>query len=115
MIEPRPFIRPAMTPESFRVFSETLIGEMYSSLGIPALLPGEYRNPFDFIDEHDQWFEFLRRKYFGKEATYDIIRDMLSDDLARAARAADTNYSSYAAAKLDADRFRDRIINSIIG
>lgn len=69
---------------------------------MPALMPGEYRNPFDFITEHDQWFEFLKRKYFDRESTYDIIRDMLSDDIPRAARSADVSYSS---AKMDAFRF----------
>lgn len=71
-------------------------------------MPAEYRNPFDFMNEHDQWFEFLRRKYFGGESTYNIIRDMLSDDIPRASRAADVSYSS---ARLDADRYAGKLIS----
>ena len=50
------------------------------------LRPGEYRNPFHFLNEFDQWFEFNRRARFEKESTWSILSDMLSDDLERAAR-----------------------------
>jgi hypothetical protein len=33
------------------------------------LRPGEYRNPFHFLNEFDQWFEFNRRDRFEKEST----------------------------------------------
>jgi hypothetical protein len=57
-------------------------------------MPGEYRNPFSFTDEFDQWFEFEKRRHCDCEPTFHIIRDMLSDDLHRAAQSLDTNYSS---------------------
>lgn len=47
---------------------------------------GEYRNPFHFLNEFDQWFEFQRRRRFEKESTWSILSDMLRDDLERAAR-----------------------------
>ena len=50
------------------------------------LMPGEYRNPFHFLNEFDQWFEFESRKRFEKEPTWSILSDMLRDDLGRAAR-----------------------------
>ena len=39
----------------------------------------EYRCPFDFIDEHDQWFEWKRREHFDRESTGKIITSMLDD------------------------------------
>lgn len=78
------------------------------SLGIPTLWPGEYKNPFDFTTEHDQWFEFLRRKYFGKELTFDIIRDMLPNDRRRAAGCLETNFSSI---HCDAKHFAERTVS----
>lgn len=51
-----------------------------------SLHPGEYRNPFHFLNEFDQWFEFNRRARFEKESTWSILSDMLRDDLERAAR-----------------------------
>ena len=47
--------------------------------GIPGSL-FEYRCPFDFIQEHDKWFEFHRRLYFEKESSHSIIRSMLYAD-----------------------------------
>ena len=74
------------------------------NLGIPASL-FEYRCPFDFIHEHDKWFEFYRRKYFDREPTYEIIRSMLNNDDRKVSDyvIADSNYSS---AKLDLDRWK---------
>jgi len=60
---------------------------------IMSMMPGEYRNPFHFLDEFDQWFEFQSRKRFYKEKTQDIIQDMLRHDLGRARKAYDA--SSY--------------------
>lgn len=48
------------------------------------LMPGEYRNPFHFLSEFDQWFEFESRKRFDRESTWSILSDMLRDDLGRA-------------------------------
>lgn len=64
------------------------------SMGIPTILPGEYRNPFDFLREFDKWFEFEERKHYRKESTYSIVRDMLRDDPWRASKAMDANYTA---------------------
>ena len=68
-----------------------------ANLGVPAHLffpRGHYVNPFDFIEEFDNWFEFYRRHYFDKETTHNIVRDMLRNDPNRAMRAFNANYSS---------------------
>lgn len=49
----------------------------------------EYRNPFHFLDEFDQWFEFEKRRRFDKESTCVIICDMLKHDLIRARKSMD--------------------------
>ena len=56
-----------------------------------SLMPGEYRNPFHFLDEFDKWFEFQSRKRFCKERTHDIIKDMLKNDIERARKAYDSS------------------------
>lgn len=70
-----------------------MMQESMRPLMIPQLLPGEYRNPFHFLNEFDQWFEFQRRKRFAKQSTFEIISDMLRNDIKRAAKSLDTNYS----------------------
>lgn len=63
---------------------------------------GEYRCPFDFLKEFDQWFEWQRRVHFEKQSTGWIITTMLSDiDRIKAHRVeltpkfyCDFNYSS---------------------
>ena len=58
---------------------------------VNSLMPGEYRNPFHFLDEFDQWFEFQSRKRFYREKTQDIIQDMLKNDIERAHKAYDAS------------------------
>jgi len=82
-----------VSDEFYKAYAAAVANNCKPIIGF-VLLPGEYRNPFDFLTEFDQWFEFISRKRFGKESTYDIIRQMLRNDLARASRAMDTNYSS---------------------
>ena len=38
-----------------------------------------FRNPFDFMTETDQWFEWKWRTMYGKEKTFDVINDMVKD------------------------------------
>ncbi|XZE20876.1 hypothetical protein SH449x_000766 [Pirellulaceae bacterium SH449] len=38
-----------------------------------------FRNPFDFMTETDQWFEWKWRTMFGKERTCNVIIDMVKD------------------------------------
>lgn len=77
--------------EDFRL---GVIGAITQLHSLPfGLLAGEYRNPFDFLNEFDQWFEFEKRKNFDKEPTHKIIASMLSHDLRRASQSMDTNYT----------------------
>lgn len=80
-------------PDSYAAFSNQLLRELADSLCLPCLMPGEYDNPFNILDEVDQWFEFEKRKRFDKEPTRTILEDMLAHDLARAANALNTNYT----------------------
>ena len=82
-----------MSDEFYKAYAYAVANNCKPIIGF-VLMPGEYRNPFNFLTEFDQWFEFASRKTFGKESTYDIICQMLRNDLARASRAMDTNYSS---------------------
>lgn len=40
---------------------------------------GHYRNPFDFMTETEQWFEFNWRTRFHHEKSLDVIKSMLTD------------------------------------
>lgn len=84
-----------MSEDFYKAYACAVANNLKPIIGLGfSLMPGEYRNPFDFLTEFDQWFEFVSRKRFGKESTYDIIRQMLRNDLSRASRAMDVNYSS---------------------
>lgn len=39
----------------------------------------DYRCPFDFLAEFDQWFEWKKREHFGKQSTGTIMCSMVSD------------------------------------
>lgn len=80
--------------DEYKAMTRQLIHGIGCSLGIPAIMPGEYRNPFHFLDEFDDWFEFEKRKHSDNEPTHRIIADMLSHDLALAAKSFDANYTS---------------------
>ncbi len=90
----RPFIAPAVN-HAFDAFSETLLRRVAALLGLPAVLPGTYRCPFDFLTEFELWFEFHRRKLFAKEPTWIIIGEMLADDDRDPHDYMDTRYSTY--------------------
>ena len=79
--------------DEYKEFMRHITEQIGRSLNVPAILPGEYRNPFHFLDEFDQWFEFEKRKHFDKQPTHRIIADMLPHDLARAAKSFDANYT----------------------
>jgi hypothetical protein len=74
-------------------FERALATVIMARLGVPVLLFGEYRNPFDFIDETGQWIEFETRRYWLEQSTNEIIQDMLSHDLSRAANSFDSDYT----------------------
>jgi len=82
-----------MNMDEYMEIRRAVIQESARRLSVPLVLPGEYHNPFDFIDEFDNWFEFERRRHFGKESTHSIIASMLAHDQIRAIRSMDTNYS----------------------
>lgn len=79
---------------SFSATRQELTESLTRPLNVPMMFRGEYRNPFDFIDEFEDWFTFEKRKHFDKESTFAIIRDMMPDDLTRVNQAMDANYSS---------------------
>lgn len=39
----------------------------------------DYRCPFDFLTEFDNWFRWKSRQHFRRDRTGDIIVDMISD------------------------------------
>ncbi|WP_436716580.1 hypothetical protein U8335_03970 [Roseiconus lacunae] len=92
--------------DDFRAYADAILRHVARSHGIPAIMPAEYRNPFDLFTEFDAWFEFERRRHVDKEPTHRIIRDMLADNLQRAAAAIDTNRT---AAKMQACRDAGRV------
>ncbi|MEM1225878.1 MAG: hypothetical protein AAGJ40_09275 [Planctomycetota bacterium] len=83
-----------MTPEANRYQADMVLHAISAALGVPSIMPGEYRNPFDFLTEFDEWFEFKKRQYADREPTHRIIKDMLSHDLHRAALSYDSNLSA---------------------
>lgn len=71
-------------PDEYVALYLSLRSAFRANIGAPTLLLGEYRNPFDFMTEFDQWWEFGVRQVYYKEETSAIIRDMLQNDLHRA-------------------------------
>jgi len=82
-----------MGVEEYNEYKQMVMEGVSRSLGVPAVMPGEYRNPFNILDEFDEWFEFEKRHHFDKESTHKIIEAMLSHDVARAAKSFDANYT----------------------
>ena len=58
--------------EQFKEWNKLMLNKTLLSLY-------SYRCPFDFITEHEQWFEWKKREHFDKEPTGKIITDMLDD------------------------------------
>ena len=79
----------------FAEFTNSMIGRIAASLGIPRHIMGTYRNPFCFLGEFDRWFEFTKRKIADKEPTMNIIEEMLEGDERNVADYLETNYSGH--------------------
>lgn len=55
------------------------LAAMQKQMTLLMLSGDNYRCPFDFINEHRQWFEWHKLLHFDKQTTGKIITSMLSD------------------------------------
>lgn len=58
---------PHVPDNAAAIFREDILKQLSRSLGVPLTIWHEYRCPFDFMDEFDQWIEWKKRVYFNKE------------------------------------------------
>jgi hypothetical protein len=69
---------------SFAEWHQGLVRKIAAELGIPdTLILGDYRCPFDFINQHEQWFEWKRRVIFDGQSTGAATVAMLGKGAAR--------------------------------
>lgn len=72
--------------------AEAIIRESLQLTEMDLWKGSRFRNPFDFMTETDQWFEWKWRTMYGKERTFDVIVDMVKDKK-RIARCVDVSFT----------------------
>jgi hypothetical protein len=76
---PKDFNAIQMLKDAHKRVADSIIQESFRLTEMNLWKGFAFRNPFDFMTETDQWFEWKWRTMYGKEKTFDVINDMVKD------------------------------------